>query len=229
MVLARWAKRHHDRAAMATVRTDARATNTDGSPIRSSILESFRSSVRGKTRIALAWVFAIALAMSATDSPAWPGAWVCLLGAALRVWASGYLRKDSGLAVGGPYAWVRNPLYLGSFIMAAGAAWSSQSLWLTVAISLVFWVVHYVIVVDEEAKLRVIFGKPYLTYTLGVPRFFPRPWRTSPELLKAVNPNPDCQRFSAELAMKNRAWEAFVTFLSLMALIQLGSMIRNLI
>ena len=48
------------------------------------------------------------------------GAGVSLLGLLLRAWASGHLRKNDALATSGPYAYTRNPLYLGSFIMGLG-------------------------------------------------------------------------------------------------------------
>src|SRR5690242_4328919 len=82
----------------------------------------YRGFIQGKTRIALAWLFAIALGLSARIAPQWPGIGLCFAGATLRFWASGYLRKDSRPAVGGPYAWVRNPLYLGTYLMALGTA-----------------------------------------------------------------------------------------------------------
>src|SRR5262249_60426591 len=47
---------------------------------------------------------------------------ITLCGALYRAWASGHLRKNAELAVSGPYAFTRNPLYFGSFVMAAGCA-----------------------------------------------------------------------------------------------------------
>ena len=86
----------------------------------------FRGFVQGKTRIAMAWGFAIALGLSARQYPTWPGIVLCFLGATVRFWASGYLRKDSRPAVGGPYAWIRNPLYFGTYLMAVGTSWAIE-------------------------------------------------------------------------------------------------------
>src|SRR5207237_10202837 len=48
------------------------------------------------------------------------GAIVAVPGLALRAWASGHLRKNESLAIGGPYAYTCNPLYLGSFLLGLG-------------------------------------------------------------------------------------------------------------
>src|SRR6476661_4738649 len=87
----------------------------------------YRGFIQGKTRIVLAWIFVVVLGLSAKEYPTWPGIVLCFVGASLRYWASGYLRKDSRPAVGGPYAYVRNPLYLGTYLMALGTAAATGS------------------------------------------------------------------------------------------------------
>ncbi|MGZ3699696.1 MAG: methyltransferase family protein, partial [Bdellovibrionota bacterium] len=100
----------------------------------------FRGFIQGKTRIVLAWIFAIALGLAARQFPTWPGIAVCFLGATIRFWASGYLRKDSRPAVGGPYAFVRNPLYLGTYLMAVGTALSIEN-WILLSVITVLFAV----------------------------------------------------------------------------------------
>src|SRR4051812_1068282 len=90
-------------------------------------LNWYRGFIQGKTRITLAWGFAILLGLLAREYPTWPGIVLCFFGASLRFWASGYLRKDTRPAVGGPYAFFRNPLYLGTYLMAVGTAWSTEN------------------------------------------------------------------------------------------------------
>src|SRR5689334_19604890 len=87
----------------------------------------YRGFIQGKTRIVLAWIFALLLGFTARKYPNWPGIGVCFIGATVRFWASGFLRKDTRPAVGGPYAYVRNPLYLGTYLMALGVAGSIES------------------------------------------------------------------------------------------------------
>src|SRR5436190_1125895 len=106
----------------------------------------FRGFIQGKTRITMAWTFAILLGLSAQRYPVWQGIALCFVGASLRFWASGYLRKDSRPAVGGPYAFIRNPLYLGTYLMALGTAWAIEN-WALLFISTVLFAViyHYII------------------------------------------------------------------------------------
>ena len=175
----------------------------------------FRGLIQGKTRIVLAWTFALALIAFARDYPAWPGAALCFAGATLRFWASGYLRKDSRPAVGGPYAFVRNPLYLGTYLMAVGTAWAVGNLPLLAVVTVLFALIYHFIILDEETKLARIFGEPYLAYCRLVPRFFPRPWPARAVALDAVNPDREHRRYSWEVSLWNKAYEAYVSFAGL--------------
>ena len=185
----------------------------------------FHHSIQGKPRIIAAWIAGGLLVLSAREYPNMPGIFVCFVGASLRYWASGFLRKDSRPAVGGPYAWVRNPLYLGTYIMAVGCTVAVAQWTLLMIISVVFALIYHFIILEEEVKLEKIFGKPYLTYCQLVPRFFPRPWPAAMESLLEVNPERDHLKFSPSLAAKNKAFEAYATFGVLMALTSLAAFI----
>lgn len=177
--------------------------------------------VRGRTRVALAWIFVALLIFSARTYPAWPGIALCFVGATIRFWASGYLRKDTRPAVGGPYAWVRNPLYLGTYLMALGTALSVESWALLGICSVIFAAIYHFIILDEEIKLREIFGEPYVKYCTLVPRFFPRPWPASRSALTAVNPEPAYAVYDWKLSMKNKSYEAYASFAGLIAFVAL--------
>lgn len=183
----------------------------------------FRGFIQGKTRIAAAWLFAASLAFVARAYPRPPGIAICLLGAVLRYWASGYLRKDSRPAVGGPYAYVRNPLYLGTYLMALGTAAATEAWGLFAAMTVGFAVLYHFIILDEEVKLERIFGPPYLLYTKRVPRFFPTFRKPSAKTLAEINPDPEAMRYSKELARKNKAYEAFLSFLGLIGFVALAA------
>lgn len=179
----------------------------------------FRGFVQGRTRVGLAWIFAVLLVLSARQNPTWPGIVVCFLGATIRYWASGFLRKDARPAVGGPYRYVRNPLYLGTYLMAVGTALAAQA-WIVLALaSVIFAIIYHYIILDEEIKLRELFGQPYLRYCELVPRFFPRvfpfPWPASRGALAEVNPEAAHLEYDRSLARKNKAYEAYVTFAAL--------------
>jgi hypothetical protein len=180
-----------------------------------SLYSRYRGFIQGKTRIAMAWLFAIIIGLSARNYPALPGVILCLIGASLRFWASGYLRKDARPAVGGPYSLVRNPLYLGTFLMAVGLIWSLGNNVLLAIVTILFAAVYHFIILDEENKLKTIFGEPYAIYCRCVPRFIPRPFPPKKECLKEINPDAIQHRFSWDLAMKNRAYEAYASFAGL--------------
>jgi protein-S-isoprenylcysteine O-methyltransferase Ste14 len=181
----------------------------------------YRGFIQGKTRIVLAWMFALCLVFTARDYPQWPGILLCLMGALLRFWASGFLRKDTRPAVGGPYALVRNPLYLGTYLMALGVILAIENWALLVVSSVLFAAVYHFIILDEEVKLQKLFQKSYSLYCQSVPRFFPRLWPLSAakkEVLYKINSEPLHHRFSFKLAMENKAYEALASFLGLIAL-----------
>ncbi|MCM2277507.1 MAG: isoprenylcysteine carboxylmethyltransferase family protein [Oligoflexia bacterium] len=183
--------------------------------------QKFRGAIQGKTRIALAWIFAIILGLSARDYPQWHGILLCFVGATLRFWASGYLRKDSRPAVGGPYAFVRNPLYLGTYLMALGTAMAIENWWLLGTMTVLFAVIYHFIILDEETKLQKIFGEPYLKYCQTVPRFFPRIWPASAAALDQVNPDRAHRRYDWAISMKNKAYEAYASFAGLIGFVAL--------
>lgn len=185
----------------------------------------FRGFIQGKTRVVLAWLFAIGLIFSAKEPPAAPGILLCALGAALRHWASGCLRKDAFPAVGGPYRFVRNPLYLGTYLMALGTALATQNWVLLGAVTLVFAVLYHFIILDEEVKLDRIFGALYALYLNSVPRFFPS-FRPAPiAVLRQINPDREALSFSSEVAKKNKAFEAWVTFFALIGGVWIASIL----
>ena len=102
------------------------------------------------------------------------GAAVAVPGLALRAWASGHLRKNETLATTGPYAYTRNPLYLGSFLIGLGFTIAAGQV-LLVAIFLIMILGIYLPVMRvESATLAELFGKKYVRYAKEVPLLFPR-------------------------------------------------------
>ena len=190
-------------------------------------LSWYRGFIQGKTRITLAWVFACFLGLSARNYPTFPGVFLCFLGATLRFWASGYLRKDTRPAVGGPYAFIRNPLYLGTYLMALGVAMATENWILLTVVTVLFAAIYHYIILDEEVKLQHIFKGAYRQYCESVPRFFPRIWPPfAPASLKAlrkINPELDHHLFSFSLAMKNKAYEAYASFLGLIGFVAVAA------
>ena len=102
------------------------------------------------------------------------GGIVALPGLAIRAWASGHLRKNESLAIGGPYAYTRNPLYLGSFLLGLGFTIAAGR-WILVIIFAAMLLGIYVPVMRVESQaLAEIFGERYRRYANKVPSFLPR-------------------------------------------------------
>jgi protein-S-isoprenylcysteine O-methyltransferase Ste14 len=103
-----------------------------------------------------------------------PGLLLIVAGLLVRSWAAGTLRKRQQLATTGPYAWVRNPLYAGSFLMMIGFGLLVQdalALWIVVGpIAWLYWQA----VQCEERNLNRLFPEQWPPYAASVPRFFPR-------------------------------------------------------
>jgi protein-S-isoprenylcysteine O-methyltransferase Ste14 len=102
-------------------------------------------------RVRLGYPLAIAVLFFARPQPRsiLYGALVGLVGLALRAWAAGYLHKQQVLTVTGPYAYTRNPLYLGSAVLALGVAIATRS-WISSLLLGVYFTVFYSIVMRRE-------------------------------------------------------------------------------
>ena len=132
------------------------------------------------------------------------GGTVALIGVLVRAWASGHILKNDRLATSGPYAHTRNPLYLGSFLIAAGFAVAAH--WsLLVAVVVFFLLIYYPTMQREIVNIKERFPEAYGRYAAQVPLFFPRPapWRGD-----AASTN----RFDPALYMKHGEWKAGLTY-----------------
>jgi protein-S-isoprenylcysteine O-methyltransferase Ste14 len=109
------------------------------------------------------------------------GACVSLLGLAIRAWASGHIRKNAQLATSGPYAFTRNPLYFGSFLLGLGFTIASGQVVLGLLFVALFLGIYFPVMRVEASTLAELFGKEYEVYKEAVPLFFPRltPFRQS--------------------------------------------------
>ena len=179
--------------------------------------ESLRTFFSGRRRFQLAWIFAILLIFSANFPPSWVGILICFFGATLRFLSSGFLRKESKLAVGGPYSHTRNPLYLGTLIMALGASISVGAYALTLGAGFILFLNYHYVIAHEEQKLPDYFGTSYMEYCNLVPRFWPRISSPLRSQLEKINPDQAGYSFSYSLAVKNKAFEAYVSFVAIVA------------
>lgn len=111
------------------------------------------------------------------------GGAIALIGILIRAWASGHIRKNRELAVSGPYAYTRNPLYLGSFWLGAGFTAASGFWWIPPLFCVLFLGIYLPVMNVEKTDLKGLFGEDYEEYARNVPLFFPRitPWKKSNE------------------------------------------------
>ncbi|MBM3760617.1 MAG: isoprenylcysteine carboxylmethyltransferase family protein [Acidobacteria bacterium] len=133
------------------------------------------------------------------------GPLVAFPGLALRGWAAGHLRKNQDLADGGPYAWTRNPLYLGTLLVALGLAVAARS-WIVYSITVAVFTFVYLPVIEQEEQHLVKLFPGYREYAERVPLLWPAPPK-----------QPGHGTFDASLYIKNQEWKALAAYLIGMA------------
>ena len=123
-----------------------------------------------------------------------------VLGLATRAYASGYLSKNKQLATSGPYARTRNPLYLGSGLLAVGLAVAGARWEVGVGLVAMFLAIYIPTIQSEERYLRRKFDG-FDAYARSVPRLIPR---LTPARLGGDG------AFSRALYLKHREYRAIV-------------------
>jgi protein-S-isoprenylcysteine O-methyltransferase Ste14 len=155
-----------------------------------------------RLRVPLGWAAGIAILVLVRPTPAslTLGLPVALLGEVLRLWASGHIEKTKALATGGPYAHTRNPLYVGSLLMAIGVAVAAASPWVAL-VAAVYFLAFYPSVMREEADfLAKKFGEEYAAWAAAVPLFLPR----------LTPAGPRSSRFDWARVRQNREWRTAI-------------------
>jgi protein-S-isoprenylcysteine O-methyltransferase Ste14 len=151
--------------------------NQHKTPPKVCSMQSWQKLAR-RIRVPLGFVTAAVYVFEVARRPAQPAAiaWSLVLvlpGIALRAAASGTVKKNRELADTGPYAYTRNPLYLGSMLMAAGFAVALLSWPLAVLLAAGFAVIYIPVIAAEERFLRDTFPG-FEDYCRRVPRLIPR-------------------------------------------------------
>jgi len=127
-------------------------------------------------RVPLGFLAAVVFILFAKPTPVTLGigAAISVLGLALRAWAAGHIRKNDALAVSGPYAYTRNPLYVGSFLIGLGFTVAAYRWQLTLLFALLFFGIYFPVMRVESATLESLFGDSFRRYAREVPLFLPR-------------------------------------------------------
>jgi protein-S-isoprenylcysteine O-methyltransferase Ste14 len=188
------------------------------------------ASKKPTPRRLVVYTLVVGLVALAEPSPARLAVGGCLvaLGIALRVWACGHLEKNKLVVTTGPYAHVKNPLYVGSFLIAAGmctAAVSGKRGWVLYAGVPVLLLAFFLIYMPrkkrkEGDRMRAKFGEAWDRYDAAVPDFLPRPtpWRSG-----------DPRRFRFQLVVENHEPPMDLVVLAIFAAIALRPQIGALL
>lgn len=172
---------------------------------------SSKTSFWIKWRVRSGYLVAVAAFWFAHPQLKWllGGAAIAAFGLLIRGYAAGHLRKHKELAISGPYAFTRNPLYLGSVLLAAGFCVASHS-WISTILLVAYLAVFYPAVIRrEQAELTALYGAAFVEYAARVPAFWPR---VSPAIASP-------QRFSWPLYRQNREYEAAIGLAVAMAIL----------
>lgn len=169
------------------------------------------SQIARRIRVPLGFLFAVFYFWLAR--PTWRsmalGAIVIVPGLLIRALASGYVRKNESLATSGPYAYTRNPLYLGSLLIGFGFAMAARSWWVGVALVVMFVAIYLPVIRDEEAFLRQKFSE-FDEYAQRVPRMLPR-FAHLPSASSEASAG-----FSLDLYLKHREFNALLGTVALL-------------
>jgi hypothetical protein len=166
------------------------------------------AEIARRIRVPSGFAFAIVywwLAHPDRSSLLW-GALLILAGLGLRALASGHLQKNEKLATSGPYAYTRNPLYLGSLVIAVGFTIAARSLWIA-AILLVLFVAIYLPVIRAEESYLIERFPEFLDYRGQVPRLIPKLKRSK----------QSAAAFSWQLYVRHREYNAALGSLAMLA------------
>ena len=155
-----------------------------------------------RSRVPLSFACAALFLLFARPRPATllVGVTVSVFGLLLRAWAAGHIRKNSALATSGPYAYTRNPLYLGNFLLGLGFTIGSGWWPLGILFAMLFLGIYLPVMRVESETLVQLFGESYQSYARGVPLFLPR--------LTAYRTGDGKTEFDSSLYMRYREYRA---------------------
>ena len=173
------------------------------------------SQIARRMRVPLGFLFAVFYLWMARPSARSiiAGAVLAAAGLAIRALASGYVRKNEDLATTGPYDYTRNPLYLGSIVIAAGFALMARS-WIVVLLLLVMFAAIYLPVIRGEEEFLLARFPQFAEYKRRVPRLLPRLF-----FKPKASMYPGKSAFSSQLYLQHREYNALAGTLAMIVLV----------
>jgi protein-S-isoprenylcysteine O-methyltransferase Ste14 len=172
-----------------------------------------------RIRVFSGFIIAVVFLVFSRPTPLTLGVGIAIatVGVLIRAWACGHLRKSAELDVSGPYAHTRNPLYLGTFIIALGFGVASGSWWLFLLISAYIGSIYFPVMNVEADVLEQRLGGEYRDYAANVPLLVPRmtAWKKSD------------RRFDFRLYLKNGEYNAAIGLVAASAFLAVKSYLFN--
>lgn len=101
------------------------------------------------------------------------GTVIAAVGAAIRLWASGHVKKNKVLATDGPYAYVRHPLYVGNILLLVGFSVASGLWWSYLLMALLLWFYYPPAISYEDNKLHTLFGEQWENWSRDIHALIP--------------------------------------------------------
>src|ERR1700686_4680216 len=168
------------------------------------------SRIARRIRVPVGFVFAVLYFWLARPTRRFLafGAVLIVPGLLIRALASGHVRKNEALATSGPYAYTRNPLYLGSLLIGIGFAVAARSWWVGMLLVVMFFAIYVPVICGEEKFLKEKFPE-FEEYAQRVPRMLPR--------FTPARSGEDGGGFSMELYVKHHEWNALLGSVLLVA------------
>lgn len=162
------------------------------------IIEKLRYHEASRQWFAILFVPLVAL-LGTTVLPAFiAGTILVVIGEAIRLWASGHVKKNKMLATDGPYAFVRHPLYVGNILVLIGFSIASMLWWSFILMAFLLWFYYPPAISYEDKKLQGIFGEQWENWSRDIhaliPTFKSRPaqgnseWSFKQSLMQNVEP-----------------------------------------
>ena len=172
------------------------------------------SQLASRVRVPAGFLLGAIYVAFAEPSPArlWWGSAVALAGLALRAASAGDLEKNRKLARSGPYAYTRNPLYLGSAVAGAGFCIAGGQGWFFLLLGALLAGVYWPVLRSEQAHLSRVFPEEYPSYARAVPLLLPRlrAWR---------EPGAERERFTWSRYRRNREYEALLAYAAIIVIL----------
>ena len=139
----------------------------------SHMIRELRYNEIARQGLGIALILVFALTARPTGLSAAIGVVLVVVGTAIRLYASGFIMKNSELAKHGPYALVRHPLYTGNILVLVGFAIANLQWWALPVAMVFFWFYYPTAIEYEDRKLHRLFGAEWKEWSRTTPALFP--------------------------------------------------------